>query len=83
MLEFWKFINTYLENDLYQLMEIDTDSLYIAFARDTIDECVKPHLKEEWNTEKWNWFCSEDTETLVEFRIYYKKGIRPSNTQQI
>ena len=29
---------------------------------------MKPHLKEEWNTEKWNWFCSEDTETLVEFR---------------
>ena len=49
-------------------METDTDSLYIAFARDTIDECVKPHLQDEWNTEKWNWFCSEDTETLVEFR---------------
>ena len=38
MLEFWKFINTYLDNDLYQLMETDTDSLYIAFARDSIDE---------------------------------------------
>jgi hypothetical protein len=68
MLEFWNFINTYLENDLYQLMETDTDSLYIAFAKDTIDECVKPHLKEQWETEKWNWFCSEDTETYVEFR---------------
>ena len=68
MLEFWNFINTYLENDLYQLMETDTDSLYIAFARDTIDECVKPELKEQWNTEKWNWFCSEDVDTLVEFR---------------
>ena len=49
-------------------METDTDSLYIAFARDSIDDCVKPHLRDEWNTEKWNWFCSEDTETLVEFR---------------
>ena len=68
MLQFWKFINTYLDNDLYQLMETDTDSLYIAFARDSIDDCVKPHLRDEWNTEKWNWFCSEDTETLVEFR---------------
>ena len=68
MLQFWKFINTYLDNDLYQLMETDTDSLYIAFAKDSIDDCVKPHLRDEWNTEKWNWFCSEDTETLVEFR---------------
>ena len=49
-------------------MVTDTDSLYIAFARDTIDECVKPELKEQWNTEKWNWFCSEDVDTLVEFR---------------
>ena len=45
-----------------------TDSLCIAFARDTIDECVKPELKEQWNTEKCNWFCSEDVDTLVEFR---------------
>ena len=25
-------------------------------------------MRDEWNTEKWNWFCSEDTETFVEFR---------------
>merc|ERR1739841_272629 len=60
MLEFWNFINTYLENDLYQLMETDTDSLYIAFARDTIDECVKPHLRDEWNTEKKRLSSSEE-----------------------
>ena len=54
MLEFWKFINTYLDNDLYQLMETDTESMYFAFALDTIDECVKPHLEDDWNTEKWN-----------------------------
>ena len=68
MLEFWNFINTYLVNDLYQFMEMDTDSLYIAFARDTIDECVKPELKVEWETEKWEWFCSENTTELVSFR---------------
>ena len=68
MRELLNFINTYLKNDLYQLMETDTDSLYIAFARDTIDECVKPELKEQWNMERWNWFCSEDVDTPVEFR---------------
>ena len=49
-------------------MESDTDLLYIAFERDSIDECVKAQLEEELNTEKWNWFCSEDADTLVEFR---------------
>ena len=48
-------------------MEMDTDSLYIAFGRDTIDECVKPHLQEEWKQEKYKWFSSDDTECLLKF----------------
>ena len=48
-------------------MDMDTDSLYIAFARDTIDECVKEELREKWDTEKWKFFSSEDTETKVDF----------------
>ena len=61
LITFWEFINKYLINDLYQIMECDTDSLYIAFARDSIDDCVKPHLKEEWNIEKLNFLSSQDT----------------------
>ena len=67
MLEFWKFINKYLDNDLYQFMEMDTDSLYIAFARDTIDECVKEELKDDWKKEKYKWFSSEDTRCRFKF----------------
>ena len=67
MLEFWEFINKFLVNDLYQLMEMDTDSLYIAFARDTIDDCVKPELREEWGEEKWKWFSSSDVESKTIF----------------
>ena len=67
MLELWEFINTFLVNDMYQFMEMDTDSLYIAFARDTIDECGKPDLRDQWNTEKWKWFCYEDTTSSIEF----------------
>ena len=67
MLQFWKFIHEYLDNDLYQFMEMDTDSLYIASAKDTIDECVKPHLKEAWNKEKHKWFSSDETQCKVKF----------------
>ena len=67
MLEFWKFINKYLDNNLYQVMEMDTDSLYIAFSRDNIDEFVKPHLREEWKSEKYEWFSSDDVDSLVDF----------------
>ena len=37
---------------IISVMECDTDSLYIAFTKDTIDECVKPHMKEEWDKVK-------------------------------
>ena len=69
LIEFWEFINHYLVNNLYQIMECDTDSLYIAFARDSIDECVKPDLLEEWYRVKWDFFSSED-ETLMDFNGY-------------
>ena len=69
LIDFWEFINKYLIFDHYQLMETDTDSLYIAFARDTIDECVKPELQDEWFQEKWKFFASED-ETPMNFHGY-------------
>ena len=47
-------------------MEMDTDSLYIAFARDTIDDCVNPELREEWSKEKWK-FISSDIESKIIF----------------
>ncbi len=67
MIEFWEFINTHLDKDKYQLMEMDTDSLYIAFAEDTIDECVLPEKKSEWMKRKWDFFSSEDEVKKVDF----------------
>ena len=69
LISFWEFINKYLVNDLYQLMECDTDSLYIAFARNSIDECVKPELREEWFKDKWNFFSSKD-DHIIDFEGY-------------
>ena len=64
---FWEFISKYLRNDFYQIMGIDTDSFYMALARDTIDECVKPELRYEWETEKWKFLTLED-KTLMNFK---------------
>ena len=69
LINFWEFINKYLIYDYYQIMETDTDSLYLALARDTLDECIKPELKSEWDQIKWNFLSSED-ETLVDFNGY-------------
>ena len=48
-------------------MECDTDSLYIAFARETIDESVKPEMGERWKVEKWKWFSSEEKKCKLNF----------------
>ena len=53
LIQFWDFINTFLVNDLYQLMECDTDSLHIVFAWVTIDECVKPEMMEGESCTNW------------------------------
>ena len=56
-------------------MECDTDSLYIAFAKDTIDECVKPHLKEEWGKVKHKFFSSESNEPMsLEVKLFHSNS---------
>ena len=66
-------------NDYYQLIECDTDSLYIAFAKDTIDECVKPELKDEWDKVKYDFFSSVSNEPIefggktIPFKLYDKR----------
>ena len=70
LLTFWEFINKYLVNDLYQLMECDTDSLYIAIARDTLEECVKPELIKEFHRVKNEFLASQD-ETPIKFKEHY------------
>ena len=47
-------------------IKTDTDSLYAALARETVDWCVKPELMEEWKTEKYKMFTSDD-KTPIEF----------------
>ena len=48
-------------------MACDTDQLYIAFARETIDECVKPELVDKWEVEKWKWFARKDKKHKMNF----------------
>ena len=47
-------------------MEINTDSFYMALARDTIDKCVKPAMRKEWEKEKWKFLTLQD-QTLMDF----------------
>ena len=66
LISFWQFLNDHLNKELYSLMECDTDSLYIALGRSTIDECVLPEKKENWLKNKYRFF-STDSKEMMDF----------------
>ena len=66
LIEFWLFLKDHLDDSLYCLMETDTDSLYIAISKPTIDECVRSDKLEDWKKRKYYYFAS-DSEELVTF----------------
>ena len=35
-------------------MEMDTDSLYLAVAHDSLEDCIKPDMREFWNNIRMN-----------------------------
>ena len=59
MLDFhYKVIDHFVSRSDYQLVEMDTDSLYMALSAPTLEEAVKPQLKEEFYNIYHNWFPS-------------------------
>ena len=49
---------------------MDTDSVYIAIAGNSVESLVKPELREEFQQGKCNWFPRTDT---AEHRAYEKR----------
>ena len=41
--------------------------MYLALSADTIDELVKPALRDEWDQVKQNWFPRQDTPKIEAF----------------
>ena len=53
MLEFhYDFLDKYVARRDYELIQMDTDSSYMALSAPTLDEIVKPHKKAEYEREK-------------------------------
>ena len=43
---------------------MDTDSAYLALSGAKLDDVIKPHMKEEYERDKYNWFPNETTKEL-------------------
>ena len=58
---YYEVLDRFFEHDDFCIVEMDTDSLYLALSAETLDELVKPHLREEWKLAKKKWFPRTDT----------------------
>ncbi|XP_078701249.1 uncharacterized protein LOC144927591 [Branchiostoma floridae x Branchiostoma belcheri] len=62
MLEFYyDFMLEFVDVSDFQYCEMDTDSAYIALSANSLDDVIKPHMRERYNREKSDWFPRTDT----------------------
>ena len=56
MLQFYyDFLDKYIDRRDYELIQMDTDSMYFALSYDTLEEAVKPELLKEFENNKKQW----------------------------
>jgi hypothetical protein len=62
MLEFYyDFMDVFVDRSDFQYCSMDTDSAYMALSTDTLEEVIKPHLRQKYILEKNDWFPRDDT----------------------
>jgi hypothetical protein len=65
MLQFYyDCLDKYVDRSDFQYIEMDTDSAYLALSGDKLEDVIKPHMKEEYEKDKYNWFPNETTKEL-------------------
>ena len=70
MLQFYyDCIDKYVDRSDYQILQMDTDSNYFAFSENTLEEIIKPEMREEFKNDYNNWFPSESKEPHPTFKI--------------
>jgi hypothetical protein len=56
MLQFYyDCIDKYVDRSDYQILQMDTDSNYFAFSENTLEEIIKPEMREEFKNDYNNW----------------------------
>jgi hypothetical protein len=62
VLEFaYDFLHKYLDPSDYEWIQTDTDSVYLALSKENLEDCIKPELKDEYESRKSEWFvCLPD-----------------------
>ena len=66
MLEFcYDFLDKYLDRRDFELIQMDTDSLYVGIYSGWLEDLVRPELKEEMEAEKNHWLSWDKWSSLT------------------
>jgi hypothetical protein len=57
----YDFVDVFVDLRDFQYCVMDTDTAYIAFSADTLEEVIKPNLRQLYDIGKKNWFPRTDT----------------------
>ena len=61
MLEFYyDFVDKFCDRRDFEVIQMDTDSLYMALSAKDFDDIIKPDLKELYKDEKPNWLVTDE-----------------------
>ena len=61
MLEFYyDFLDKFCDRRDFELIQMDTDSFYMALSANDFDEIIKPEMKELYKEEKKNWLVTNE-----------------------
>ena len=52
---YYRFIDKYFDRKDFELVQCDTDSLYIAFSSDNLDTLIKPDMRNAYANDVHNW----------------------------
>ena len=76
MLEFYyDFLDKYIDRIDFELIQMDTDSMYMALLSKSIDAIIRPELREEYDKEVKLSFCPHPN-IMRELRGYLKQSFR-------
>ena len=60
MLEFYyDFLDKYFSRQDFELCYMDTDSFYLAISGDSLDDIVRPEIRQAYEADKKNWLATD------------------------
>ena len=56
---YYDFLDNYFSRQDFELYYMDTDSFYLMMSGDSLDDIIKPGMKQAYEADKKNWFVTD------------------------